>query len=451
MIDNHIPYRLLLLAFIVLMNAFFASAEAALISVRRSRLAQLVEEGHAGAQSALNLLSHPERLLSTVQVGVTLASLGAGWAGEETIYRIMVHWFPSPASPWLTTVVNVLSLGLSFLVLTYAMVVLGEVVPKNLAIRRADRYAVVVAPILLFFSRIAGPFVFLLERSSAAVSRLLGASDASTATHSAEELRLIASSVTGSGQISSFEEHAIHRILDLPDLAVREVMVPRNDIVSVPVDASLDYLLRTMTEHQYSRVPVYEGKPEQVIGILHYKDLLPVWERHRVALRMQSDPPPFRLRTWLRKHSIVPESKPVSQMIDEFRLGHNHMAMVVDEFGTIVGLVTFEDVIEQVFGEIEDEHDVRRPRPSLQATVLELEGTISIRDLEMQYGIELPTNAGFETLAGFILYRLGYIPQPGERLEHEGRRFTILEMDHNRIASVRIEKITETEQAMRQE
>jgi CBS domain containing-hemolysin-like protein len=199
-------------------------------------------------------------------------------------------------------------------------------------------------------------------------------------------------------------------------------------------------VLRTLTDNQYTRVPVYEDKPENIIGMLHYKDLLPLWQRLRSA-QMNMPAPPFRVRPLLRKPLVVPESKPLNQMVDEFRRHHAHLAMVVDEFGTIMGLVTLEDVFEQIFGEIEDEHDVRRPRPSLATGVIELEGTANIRDLESQYGIDLPTNAGFETLAGFLLFRLGYIPKAGEAIEYDGRRFTILGMDHNRIERVRIEKL----------
>lgn len=233
---------------------------------------------------------------------------------------------------------------------------------------------------------------------------------------------------------------ALGHLLDLQSLSVREIMVPRNDIVSVSAEASLDHVLRTLIENQYTRVPVYEHAPEKIVGILHYKDLLPAWQRLRLAARTNTPAPPFQLRPLLRKHLVVPESKPLNQMVDEFRTHHAHMALVVDEFGTIAGLVTMEDVFEQIFGEIEDEHDVRRPKPSLVSPVVEIEGAVSIRDLETQYAIELPTNAGFETLAGFLLFRLGYIPKPGESVEDEGRRFTILEMDHNRIARVRIER-----------
>jgi putative hemolysin len=218
-------------------------------------------------------------------------------------------------------------------------------------------------------------------------------------------------------------------------VAVREIMTPRHDIVSLPVDATLEQVLRTALHHPFSRFPVYEKDPEQIIGILHYKDLLAALARQRLAGGS------FSLRPLLRKPLVVPESKPLSQMIEEFRTARQHMALVVNEFGTIVGLATFEDVLEEIFGEIQDEHDVQPPQPVLEAPVLELEGNISIRDLASRYGIELPANAGFETLAGFLLHRLGFIPQGGETVEYEGRRFTILEMDRRRIARVRIEKL----------
>jgi putative hemolysin len=440
--EIHFGYRFLLLIFIIGVNAFFASAEMSLISVRQSLLRELAASGNVGAQAALNLLGRPERLLATVQVGVTLAGLGLGWAGEDTIYRVLLAALQPLTTPKTAALLHAASFAVAFLVLAFLMVVLGEIVPKNLGIRKAERYAVVVAPLLLVFYRVSEPFIYVLERSASAVSRLLGlGSDERGAAHSVEELKLIASSVRAAGRMSTFDEQAVHRILDLPEISVRQVMVPRNDIVSVSADASLDHLLRVLIDNQYTRVPVYDGSPEEIIGILHSKDLLPVWQRIRTAARTNAPTPPFRLRTLVRRHLVVPESKPIDQMVDEFRQHHAHMAMVVDEFGTIVGLLTFEDVFEQVFGEIEDEHDVRRPRPSLAGSPIELEGTASIRDLESQYGIELPANAGFETLAGFLLFRLGSIPNAGESVEYEGRRFTILEMDHNRVARVRIEKL----------
>ena len=438
--ETYLGYRLLLLGMIVGLNAFFASAELSLISARASRLRELAAEGNVGAQAALNLLSRPERLLATVQVGVTLAGLGAGWAGEETLYHLLMSTVQPLVTPRAEPWVHAAALVVAFLLLTFSMVVFGEVAPKNFGIKQAERYAVVAAPLLLVFYRILQPFIYVLERSSNAVSRMFRLGVSGQTTHSAEELKLIASSARAAGRIAAFEESALGHILDLPSLSVREIMVPRNDIVSLSIEASLDHALRTLIENQYTRVPVYEHTPEKIVGILHYKDLLPVWQRMRAAARSGVPGPPFQLRPLLRRHVVVPESKPLNQMVDEFRAHHAHMALVVDEFGTIAGLVTMEDVFEQIFGEIEDEHDVRRPKPSLVSKVIELEGAVSIRDLETQYAIELPTNAGFETLAGFLLFRLGYIPKAGESVEDEGRRFTILEMDHNRIARVRIER-----------
>jgi putative hemolysin len=439
--ESHYGFRILLLLLILGVNAFFAAAEVALVSVRESRLKQLAEEGHAGAQAALSLLANPGRLLSVTQIGVTLASLGLGWAGEDTLYSMVLSVLQPAITPVTEKVLRAASFVLAFLVMSYFHVVVGEVVPKNLAIDRADRLAVIVAPALLIFYRLSEPFVWVIEKSSAAITRMLGVGDGQRGGgHSAEELKLIVSSSRGLGHLPEMQEDIIHRVLDLDHISVREIMVPRNDIASVPVDVTLDQVLATMIEHQHSRLPVYEGQPEQIVGILYYKDLLPVWEERRAAIRADRPPRVFRLRRLMRKHLVVPETKPVAQMLAEFQQGRSHMAMVVDEFGTIAGLVTVEDVLEQVVGAIADEYDVKSEQPALDGDELDLEGATKIRDVETQYGIALPGNGGFETLAGFLLMRFGKIPAAGESLEYEGRRFTVLEMDRNRIAKVRVEK-----------
>ena len=442
MTESHYGIRLLLLLVILGINAFFASAEVALISVRESRLKELAEEGQAGAQAALNLLANPERLLSVTQIGVTLASLGLGWAGEDTLYSLIVAAFQPAITPFTVNVLHGASFVLAFLVMTYFHVVVGEVVPKNLAIESADRLAVAVAPGLLLFYRISSPFIWAIEKSTAAITRALGArSSERGGGHSAEELKLIVSSSRGRGHLPQMQEDIIHHVLDLDSISVREVMVPRNDIASVPVDATLDQVLSTMIEQQHSRLPVYEDQPEQIVGLLYYKDLLPVWEERRAAIRAGRPPRVFRLRRLMRKHMVVPETKPLSQMLAEFQQGSSHMAMVVDEFGTIVGLVTVEDVLEQIVGPIADEYDLKSVTPAAPADEMELEGTVKIRDLETQYGIELPPDGGFETVAGFLLMKFGKIPAAGETVDYKDRRFTVLEMDRNRIARVRVERI----------
>ena len=436
-------YRFLILVVILGANGFFPAAAVALISVRQSSLRALAERGVAGAQVAINLLANPGRLLSVTQVGVTLASLGLGWAGEDTVYRVLLgaidplHLAISPA------LIHGLAFTVAFLAISYAHVVIGEVVPKNLAIQKAARIAILTAPPLLVFYRLAAPFVFVLERTTAWLLRALGASGSHDdhGGHSPEELKYIVQSSRREGHLNQFEHEAIQRLIELSHYSAREIMVPRHNIVSLPANSELDQVLGVMAEHKYSRVPVYEDRPEQIIGTVHYKDLMRVWEERRFAHEKRRATRPFRLRRFIRKAIFVPETKPLDQLIDEFRTSHTHMAMVVDEFGTISGLVTLEDVLEQVFGDIGDEHDIKRPAVPAEAQTLQLEGSTTIRDLETRYNIFLPSDAGFETLAGFLLLKFGYIPRQGEFIDHGGRRFTILEMEKNRIATVRIERL----------
>jgi putative hemolysin len=438
------PIRLLLLVILIAINGFFAGAEVALLSVRHSRLRQMAEEGQAGAQAALNLLSNPGRLLSVTQVGVTLASLGLGWAGEDTVYQILTGFLWQMTNPVVIRILHGVCFAFSFLAISYFHVVLGEVVPKNLAIAKADRLAALVAPALLVFYRVSMPFVVTIERSAAAITRALSMSaPAKAGGHSTEELKLIVSSSRGLGYLPESQEDMIHRVLDLENVSVREIMVPRNDIVAIELDATLDAVLVKMISEKHSRLPVYEENTQKIVGILHYKDLLPVWQERRKAVQSGRPSRSFRVARLMRPHKVVPETKPLSQMLEEFRHGRSHMAMVVDEFGTITGLVTVEDVLEQLVGRIDDEHDEMAELRSAETTQVELDGATRIRDLENEFGIEIPADAGFETLAGFLLFRLGEIPRPGESVEYEGRRYTVLEMERNRISRVRIEKLPE--------
>jgi CBS domain containing-hemolysin-like protein len=433
--------RFFLLILIVGMNGFFAAAEVALVSVRQSRLRELAEQGQAGAQSALSLLENPGRLLSVSQFGVTLASLGLGWAGEDTLY----HLLADAISPWQIHISPVLLHGFAFtcafLLISYAHVIFGEVVPKNVAIEKADRIAMLAAPALLVFYRMSQPFVVVIERSAALILRSLGlGSGHERGGHTSEELKYIVRSSRTEGHLQPFEEDAIQHLIGLSEYSAREIMTPRHNFVSVSVDADLEEILATMTEQKFTRVPVYEGRPEQIIGYVHYKDLMRVWDERRFAHDRRRTARPFRLRRFVRKPLVVPETKPVNQLIEEFRNAHSYITLVVDEFGTVTGLITLSDVLKQIFGELDDEHDVVRPTPTYQDKVVVLEGNTSIRDLETRYNILLPAEAGFETLAGFLLFQIGSIPNVKDSVEYGGRRFTITEMDRNRIAKVLIEK-----------
>jgi putative hemolysin len=433
--------RLVLLGLILAANGFFAAAEVALLSVRDSRLRHLAEEGHAGAKMALALLASPGKLLSVTQIGVTLASLGLGWAGEDTLYAMLMTVFHPLLTPATSAILHGVCFVLAFALMTYCHVVIGEVVPKNLAIEKASRLAVVVAPVLTVLSRLLSPFVRIIDGSSTGISRLLGVrADHRSGGHSAEELKLIVSSSRFSGILPEAQEDMIHRVLDLEELYVREIMRPRHDIVSVPVQSTLDQVLEAMVVSQHSRLPVWQDAPEHMVGVVFFKDMLRLWHDRRNAVRLGRAAPPFALQRIMRKPLIVPETKPLLQMLEAFRTQHTHMALIVDEFGTVTGLLTVEDVLEQIVGEIEDEFDEQPTAAHVEANEVELDGATSIRDLQSIYGFELPANAGFETIAGYILYQLGHIPKPGESVTFNGRLFTVIAMDRNRIARVHIEK-----------
>ena len=303
--------------------------------------------------------------------------------------------------------------------MTYAHVVLGEVVPKNLAIDKADRLAVIVAPVLLVFYRVSEVFVFVIERSAGAVSRMMGLRTTHAAGgHSAEELKFIITSSRHEGHLSAFEAAAMNHLIEMDEFVAREIMVPRNEIISVPVDASFAQVLRVFLEYQFSRLPVYQKQAERIVGIVHYKDLLRTWEERRVAVDKRRPVRPFQLQRIMRKPLVLPETKPLSEVLEELTHAHMQMALVVDEFGTISGLLTFEDVLEHIFGEIEDEHDEHRAQPPAGETaVIEVDGTISLRDLETQYGItvDLPEDAGFETLRRIPALPVWRDPESGGR------------------------------------
>lgn len=430
--------RFITLVAIIALNAYFSAAEVALVVARRSKLEELAKQGNLGARAALDILSNPERLLSVTQVGVTLASLALGWAGDQTVHELILWAIAPVITPATEAIIHTSSFALAFIITSFFHVVIGEVVPKNLALDQADRLALLVAPPLLLFDRISSPFVFIVERASTGLSRLMGIQWRHGGGHSSEELKFMIEASGREGHLEGFEEGSISRLLGLKDVYAREIMTPRVDMISVPVTATLDELLQITLEHKYSRVPVYQDKPENIIGVVHYKDLMRAWRERKTATDYRRPARPFLLRRYLRKPLVVPETKPLHQLVDEFRKSHTHLAMVVDEFGTITGLVTMEDVLEQIFGEIGDEHDVRRVLPAIGAPVIEVDGSTSILSLASQYGVQLPGDTGFETLAGFVLFKLGYIPSPGDTFTHETHTFTVQQMDRNRIARVKI-------------
>jgi CBS domain containing-hemolysin-like protein len=477
-------------ALLILANAFFVAAEFALVSIRDTRIEQMITAGVPGARAVRRLQQDLDDFLPAVQLGVTLCSLALGWIGEPLAAQVFLGWLGAlPHAVAYAHLASLAAVAVGFAVITYFHVVIGELVPKSLALRRAEALAVAVAPPMLLFMQLVRPAVRLLQVSAAAVLRGFDVPMTDRASvHSLEELKLIATAARRMGVLPKFQETLIHRTLELDDVPVREIMTPRQQIFSLPSNMLIEEASAQVIDHMHSRVPVYDESrgPEHIVGVVYSKDLARLmYFRPRVqpprlsavlpgtapspgaagpvvslpkgfdAEAWESTGPrstrtaPFaelRLRQVMRDLLVVPETKTVLDLIRDFQQRRRHMAIVVDEYGSTVGLVTAEDAIEQLTGEFEDEFDdPARPLLATASGALLLDGGVNLRDLETQTQWRLPREGGVETLAGFLLMRLGHIPREGESVVQEDRRLTVVEMQGRRIAKVRVEPVEEQE------
>jgi len=445
--------RVFLILLLVAANAFFAAAEFALVSVRDTRIQQLIEARRIGARTVQKLHRNLDEVVNGVQLGITLTSLTLGWVGEPYLARMVEGWLGhlpyAAVSAHGVAISHAVAIVIAFLLITSLHVILGELVPKSLALQRAEQVALAVAAPMDVFLTLGRPFLFVMSRAAGSVLRVFGSRRIRQGTvHSPDELKLIVTASRQFGQIPLFQEEMIHNALELENITVREVMVPRPGIFSLPGDMTLGDALGRVVEEQHSRIPVYDPQsgPEHIIGVLYSKDLMR-WSRLRltanpvqpIASRIAS----MKISQIMRDVLVVPETKVLMDLLQEFKQRKRHLAVVVDEFGSTAGMITAEDILEQLVGEIEDEFDVAPPdQPTIEGqTTLSLDGAANIRDLESQYELLLPHDAGCETLAGFILARLQRIPQVGDAFTYEGHRFTVEEMGGHRIAKVKVEKV----------
>ena len=438
-----IALRLLVVFLLVGCNAFFAAVEFSLVAVRPSRIRQLVEDGDARARVVQSLLEEMGLVVSGVQVGVTLTSLSLGFLGEAAIAVALEDMFAGLGGPGNVVLVHGISLVLAFGSLTFLHVVLGELVPKTISLERSERVALLAArPFSLFLRTFRGA-ISVLDSSARRINRALGASSARThaLVHSAEELQILVEQAREQGLFEPGEEKFIQSAIELGGVQVREIMVPRRDVHALPVEASLDDVLSMLAVTQRSRLPIYEGSLDHPVGFIHVKDILWVLLDRQRRKEEGAALPEFHLRGEIRPIVIVPETKPAAELLSELRSKHTGMAMVVDEFGTILGLVTLEDLLEQVVGEIYDEFDVVERPLALPDGAMALDGSSKMRDLETQYRIELPEDPAYETLGGFVMARLGFIPKGGESFEEAGFRFTVMEVDRRRVSRVKIQRL----------
>ncbi len=422
------------------MNAFFAAAEFSLVAVRPSRVRQLVEKGDPRAKIVEHLLSDLSRVVSGVQVGITIASLSLGYLGEITLAALVNPFVQKMARPWAPILTHVVALLVVFGLLTILQVIFGELVPKSLSLARAERVALLIARPFHWFLNTFSWAINLLDNSAEKIVRMLGilAPHSHTLVRSIEELQVMIQQASDRGLLPESEGRFIQNALELRQVQVRELMVPRPDMHALPDDAGLDATMTMFAATQRSRLPVYEGTLDHILGFVHIKDV--IWlllDRARRA-EEHAPMPAFHLRQVLREVLIVPETKPASELLLEFRARRTGLAMVVDEFGSILGLVTLEDILEQMVGAIHDEFDVvERPQVAADGGMI-FDAAIKVRDLGAQYNISLPDDASYETVGGFVLSHLGFIPRGGESFEADGFRFTVMDMDKRRVSRVKI-------------
>lgn len=398
---------------LVLLNSFFVAAEFALVGVPQARLAQLAEAGSKGATAVVALLKDRDRLnryIATAQVGIALVSLGLGMYGEPLIRG----WLPT-MGPGLATL-------LALVLLTYPHVVLGQIVPKALALTFAVRASIQLVGPLGLLERLFSPVVVALNTIGNGLLRLLKVPSRDTKIHlfSPEELEDVVEQSTSSGLLERTEELFLKNIFDFQGRMIGKVMTPRTRVFGLPVESSQEEVLSAIHEHRYTRYPVYEGDMDHVVGMLHVKDLA----RHMVQSKK-----PYELRDLLRPVMYVPTSTPLEDMVARFREGRTQFAVVLDEFGGMAGVVTVEDVVEEVVGEIQDEFDQEiPPMERLDDETVRVRGDLNLTDIGREFKLEIPEHPEVDTVGGMVMAELGRVPQQGDRVTYAGLAFEVEEV-----------------------
>ena len=414
--------RILIVLVLVLGNAFFVAAEYALVTARRSRLNELARRGNRRARIALRIMDSPVRFIGTVQLGITAFSIALGAIGEPFVEHFL--------DPYLATGV---AFVIAFGIVTYLHVTLGELVPKAIALTKNEATALWVALPVEAFYLITYPLVWFLQESSNAFTRLFGISPAPAGViaHTEEDIRMIVAAAEDAGELEQAEEEMLYKVFDFAAKEVSEVMVPRPEVVAISVDLPPEEALTAVVDSPYTRYPVYRGSLDEIVGILHVRDLFAAM--HDVGMAA------VRLESIARPAYVVPETKDLAALLADFRREKQHMAIVVDEYGAMEGIATLEDLLEEIVGEIEDEFDL--PDTSVERideNRIRIEGTYTIDDFNEEFGTEIDQE-DFHTMAGLVFGELGRAPEVGDTVTADGLRLTVLEVEGSRIMRIEVE------------
>ena len=416
---------------LVALNGFFVAAEFALVRVRESRIVQLEQEGSARAGVVHDALRDLDGYLSVCQVGITVASLGLGWVGEPAVSHLIS---PLLESLGITSerVVTIVAVALGFAVITYAHLVFGEQAPKYYSIQRAEGTSLWISRPLKVFMFLFRPLVWLVNASTNFVLRPWGIRlGEEMEAHSEEELRIMISSAVTSGELEPEEQDYLNNVFDFGDTVAREIMVPRPDIEALPDDASLPDLVEKAAFGRYTRYPVYEEDLDHVLGAVHVKDLF------RAA---REEPEDFDIRPLIRDCLVVPENKSIEQILREFQQRNLQMAIVIDEWGSVEGLITIEDILEEIVGEIQDEFDEAEPAiEEIGDDVYAVDGRIPITEVNEYFKLDLP-HEDFDTIGGFVLGSLGRPPEPEDTVEADGAVLHVKSVDGPRVSMLTLRR-----------
>ena len=423
---------LVAVAVLVLANGFFVAAEFALVSVRRTRITELVAQGNLGAKWVEKALENPDRVIAATQLGITLASLGLGWVGEPALSHLLtpvIHLFPFEFSDEL---LHTISAGISFAIITFLHVVVGELAPKSIALQNPEKTSLIVARPTIWTEWIFKPAIWALNGTGNFLLKLVGVEPASghELVHSVEELKMLVTASTEVGVMESEEGEMLHAVFDFGELLVRQVMIPRTEISAFEADMNLREAIDIAIHSSFTKFPVYDDDLDNIIGVVHIKDLL----------RAEQDPERHGrlVRTLAREALFIPETVPVKAVLREFRDGRQHIAIVMDEFSGTAGLVTLEDLMEEIVGEVSDPFDPGIPEiHPLESGVVMLDGLALIDDVNEALGTHFIA-PHYDTIAGYFLGVFGRIPEVGDEVEIDGVHLRVEEMDAMRIASLKL-------------
>ncbi len=429
--------KLLVLLVLILLNAFFAMSEIAIISLNDNKIKRLAEEGDRKAQKLLKLTSDTAGFLSTIQIGVTLAGFlaSAAASGEfaEPLAKAVAGWFNLSAP---TSFISGLSMVVVTVIISFVTLVLGELAPKRIAMKKSDKVAYKSVGILLFIKSIMKPFVKILSFSTNLVIRIFGVDPGEDEEEiTEEEILLLVDAGEEKGVIDETQSEMISNIFEFDDVAVADIMTHRTDMETVEISESIEEVVKLAVEKGFSRIPVYEDELDNIVGVIYIKDLLPYVGKAVPANK--------KIQKIMHEAVFVPESKKCGDLFDEMTKTHTQLVIVSDEYGGVAGLVTLEDLIESIVGDIQDEYDKEEEDAvEISENIFDIDGTADIEEVAETLGIEIPEGE-YDTIGGFIMSEIGHIPAENEKVEivFGGYKITVLEVDERRIEKVRAEKI----------